>query len=196
MRLRRSTLGMLGAVGLILVAGPSCDIINALDGGALLELVCGARKDNIELMADAEQIVGAQYPLALLIEVQGYPSSGSATVAKDIDQWTFVFVEDPNSVDTGTVLIDWIDGEFGAVVYVHAPWGGTVYDALPRQMNLARAIELMREAGHTAPFTSTVLRKPLTYPPPTEAIYAFPMLGRFVIVGAVTGEVSVEIPED
>lgn len=140
--------------------------------------------------------MGAQYPSALLIEAWGSPSAGTATVAADIDQWRFISVEDVNAQEPGTVTLDYASNEFGEPEFVASPWVGTVYERLPRQISLAQAIEFMRNAGHTDAFAGVTLRKPLTWPQPEEALYSFSLPGMFVLVGALTGEVQTEIPQD
>lgn len=155
-----------------------------------------ARKDFLTLLGEAEEIVWPNYPNAIVIEAQGSPSSGQANRAGDVNRWVFVFADNPQGPEVGTVLLDYARREFGQPVYVPEAWFGTVYETLPRQIGLAEAIQYMRDAGHTAPFTSVTVREPLTFPPPGEALYAFSLPGRFVLVGALTGEVTVEIPQE
>ena len=73
---------------------------------------------------------------------------------------------------------------------------GTVFEVLPRTMDLDQAIQKMRDAGYAEPFTAVSFRKPLTFPLPEEALYAFSLPGRFVLVGALTGKVTTETPTD
>ncbi len=176
-------------------------LITSTGCGLLQRLLCGPpvttppAKSNIVLMNEAEQLVQPEYPNSLLIEAHGTPSSGSAEDANDIDQWLFIFVDDMGAANVGTVLLEYVGGEFGDPVHVPQGWVGTVYERLPRVLNLAQAIQKMREAGHIGSFSMVTLRKPLTFPQPEEALYAFSLPGRFVLVGAETGEVSVEIPQ-
>jgi hypothetical protein len=192
---RMGTLVCCIVVGALLVLG-GCDCLRGLLCGPLLGLPTTTDKDNLQLMGEAEQIVWAEYPNAVLIEVHGHPSSGSATVAEDVDEWVFIFPEEVSGpTPPGTVTLDYASGQFGQPVYVPDVWVGTVYESLPRQISLAQAIKYMRDAGHVASFTSVVLRKPLIWPEPEEAFYAFTMPGRFVLVGALTGKVWTEIPQ-
>ena len=155
-----------------------------------------ARTDFLTLLGQAEEIVWPNHPNAIVIEAHGSPSSGQTSTANGVNQWLFIFADNPQGPEVGTVLLDYARCEFGQPVYVPEAWFGTVYETLPRQIGLADAIQYMRDAGHTAPFTSVTLRKPLTFPEPEEALYAFALPGRFVLVGALTGEVTVEIPQE
>jgi len=146
---------------------------------------CGREpQNNLALMEMAEGIVWDQYPDAVLIEVHGSPSGGSATTAEEIDRWGFVFVEDANSPVTGTITLQFADGAFGQPVYLSQPWGGTVYERLPQVVTAAEALATVRAAGYTAPLEEVVIRKPLTCPFPEEAYYAFLIEGQYVLVGA------------
>lgn len=176
----------------ILVLGGCCGFFGALPGDGFTLLPPGAPPSNIELMSQAEQIVWADYPSAMLIEAIGAATSGAANSADDIDQWLFIFPEDPNLPAGGTVQLHYAAGAFGAPVYVSQTWGGTIFERLPRLVSLADAVGLMRDAGHTGDFTGVVLRKPLTWPLPEEAFYGFSVSGGFVTVGAETGAVSGE----
>ena len=155
-------------------------------------LATGLFSDISQLMSQAEQIVEEDYPDALLIEVIGTPSSGSAEAASDIDTWEFRFVDDPGGAFPGTVFLDYANGEFGELEFVPFPLLGTVFERVPRVMSLATAVETMRDAGYTADFTGVALRKPLTFPESPEAYYIFELSDRFVFVGMTTGEVTEE----
>ncbi|MBN1343160.1 MAG: hypothetical protein JXQ73_10795 [Phycisphaerae bacterium] len=176
------------AMGLAAIAG--CGTLQNL----VCTLVpCWCPSNNLALMSEAERIVAQEYPTWLLIEAQGAPSTGSASVADDVDQWRFIFVDDPNDTqDQGTVELQYADGAFGQPVYVPDIWLGTVFERLPRHMSLAQAIEHMRDAGYTQTFTAVDLRKPLKVPLPEEAFYIFTLPDRYVLVGAVTGKVTEE----
>ncbi|MCK4340766.1 MAG: hypothetical protein KAY37_03475 [Phycisphaerae bacterium] len=161
-------------------------------GGLGLSSDSGEGTTNLHLMNQAEQLVEADYPNSLLIEANGVPSSGSASTAEGIDRWRFVFVDDISATNVGTVLLEYADGAFGTPEHSPQPWFGTVYERLPREMSLGEAVQKMRDAGYTADFTAVTLRKPLTFPQPEEALYAFSLTGHYVMVGALTGEVTTE----
>ena len=182
------------AIAVTLITSTGCGLLRFLLYGQPLTTPT-TTKSNIVLMNEAEQLVEAEYPNSLLIEAHGASSSGSASNADDIDQWLFIFVDDMGAGTVGTVLLEYAGGEFGDLVHVPQAWFGTVYERLPRVLDLAQAIQNMRDAGHIGSFPSLTLRKPLTFPQPEEALYAFSLPGRFVLVGAVTGEVTVEIPQ-
>ncbi len=154
------------------------------------------RSNSLDLMATAEQLVAPAYPNALLIEVLGAPSGGTAQTADDVDRWQFRFTEDPVAPGAGTVWVDYENGAFSGPFYTEHGLIGTVFDPLPRSMSLADALALARAAGYTDDFSNVVFRLPLTFPQPEEALYALSMPGRFVLVGAVSGEVSEEAPQD
>lgn len=150
------------------------------------------RQSSLELMATAEQMVAPAYPNALLIEVLGAPSGGTAQTADDVDRWQFRFSEDPVAPGAGTVWVDYENGAFAGPFYTEQGLVGTVYDPLPRTMSLADALARARAAGYTDDFSNVTYRLPLTFPQPEEALYALSMPGRFVIVGAVSGNVTEE----
>lgn len=154
-----------------------------------------AAMSNLVLMNQAEASVQRVYPNALLIEAAGIPSGGAATTADDIDRWVFVFVEDPNAATSGTVILTYANGVFSEPQYDSSGWTGTVYERLPRELSLADAVARLRDAGYDGLFTSVTLRKPLTFPQPEEALYAFSVGGQFVLVGAETGNVANEATE-
>lgn len=84
--------------------------------------------------------------------------------------------------------------QFEAPYYTSQPLLGMVYEALPRTMNRTDVINHMCEAGYTDSFSAVSFHKPLTFPLPEEALHAFSLPGRFVLIGAVTGTVSEEAP--
>ncbi len=148
---------------------------------------------NLDLMNQAEGLVQADYPRALLIEQNGAPSSGSAMTAANIDSWLFVFVDDIEAETPGTVLLVYAGGRFRDPVRMEQTWTGTVYERLPRVLTLEAAVALMRAAGYPDAFTAVSLRKAAADPQPAEAQYAFAQAERFVLVGARTGTVSEEV---
>jgi len=174
--------------GLLLVITGCSDALQGLIPGWPV----GSGQSNLDLMVTAEQMVAPQYPQALLIEVLGATSSGSGQAAGDVDRYQFRFSEDPDAAGAGTVWVDYENGKFTGPFYTSQGLIGTVFDPLPRNMTLAQALQLARDAGYTDAFTSITFRKPLTFPPVEEALYAFTMPGRYVLVGALSGEVSEE----
>lgn len=178
----------LGTCALCLVTAMGCD--------ELLRLLCPCpARDNLELMNQAEQIVHAQYPSFTLIEAWGTPSSGSATVAADIDEWWFIFVA-PIDDEPSTVTLGYANCRFDSPEFVSDLWVGTVYERLPRAVSLDQAIEALRATGCTDAFTGVTIRRALIMPEPPEACYAFSIPCQFFLVGAETGEVlSEDFPE-
>jgi len=175
--------------GVLLVSASGCLFCGGLFGG----LFPGLFGNNLTLMADAERIVSQDYPNSLLVEAIGSASSGAAMVAGDVDQWEFRFLDDRGLNPPNTVIINYADEQFGDPVFIPDTLLGTVFEPLPRQMTLAEAIRLMRNAGYSDAFAEVIFRKPLTWPQPEEALYIFPLPGRFVLVGALTGEVNEEV---
>jgi hypothetical protein len=106
--------------------------------------------------------------------------------------WQFLFMEDPLAPGAATVVLDYADGEFGEPELLTQGLIGTMYERLPRTMTLTTAVQFMRDAGYGAAFSQVVLRKPLTFPVPDEAYYAFSLTDRVVLVGMATGEVTEE----
>jgi hypothetical protein len=146
----------------------------------------------LQLLSRAEQIVEADHPRAVLVEARGTPAGATATTADDIVTWRFLFMADSEVPGASTVVLDYADGKFGEPQLLMQGLVGTMYERLPRTMTLTTAIQFMRAAGYDAPFSQVVLRKPLTFPVPYEAYYAFTMGSRTVLVGMATGEVSIE----
>lgn len=146
----------------------------------------------LQLLSQAEQIVEADHPQAVLVEARGTPASGTATTAGDIVTWRFLFMADSEVPGASTVVLDYAGGEFDEPELLMQGLIDTMYERLPRTMTLTTAIQFMRAAGYDDPFSQVVLRKPLTFPVPYEAYYAFTVGSRSVLVGMATGEVSEE----
>jgi hypothetical protein len=137
-----------------------------------------------ELMGEAEKKVKPFYPTAVQVENVGTSSSGSASDAKDVDQWTFTFTD----IDGREVItLGYSGGFFGKPVREVRPWIATQIKELPRNMSLDKALEYLRSAGHKEPFKSVTLRAPS----PTEkgASYVFQMDKKAVYMDAYSGEV-------
>ncbi len=177
------------AIGLLLVPMTGCEPLAGLAGGIGGTPAAGSL---LQLMIRAEQKVLADYPLAVLIEVVGGPSAGVAHEAEDVDTWQFRFVDDFYGTFPGTVTLDYADQALAEPVHVPWPLLGTVFEDLPREMDLDDAVQLMRDAGYDEPFSAVTLRKPLTNPLPSEAYFVFTLPGKYVLVGALTGQVSEE----
>lgn len=111
-----------------------------------------------------------------------------------MDRWQFRFVDDIYATFPGTVERDYAGGEFAQPVHLPWPLLGTVFEELPREMDLPEAVEHLRDAGYDQPFSAVALRKPLTVPLPDEAYFIFSLPGVFVFVGALTGQVTEEPP--
>ena len=189
-------MSMVAAVcGLALAGSSGCALLSMLLQGVGLLPPASSPLSLLALMAQAEQLVVPQYPSAILVEVVGAPSSGSATVSSDVDRWQFRFPENPMAV-AGTVWVDYENGQLSGPFYTEQGLLGTVFEVLPRTMDLDQAIQKMRDAGYTEAFTAVSFRKPLTFPLPEEALYAFSVPGRFILVGALTGNVTTETPTE
>ncbi len=144
------------------------------------------------LLAEAEQIVVADYPQSTLVEARGTPAGETAATADDIVAWQFLFMENKEVPGAGTVTLEYANGEFSEPVLLTQGLVGTTYERLPRTMTLTTAIQFMRDAGHNDPFSQVILRKPLTFPVPHEAYYIFVIGDASVLVGMATGEVNQE----
>lgn len=165
-----------------------CGSMPGLPGGKI-----GAEEDTLlDLMAQAEDRVLPDFPLAVLIEVVGGPSAGVAHEAADVDRWQFRFVDDVYATFPGTVELDFADDAFAQPVLVPWPLLGTVFESLPREMDLPEAVALLRNAGYDEPFSAVALSRPLTNPLPEEAMFIFTLPGKYVFVGALSGEVHEE----
>jgi hypothetical protein len=184
----RLRIGLCGAGYAMLATVAGCTLFNPV----LFSVSTGSGNGIIQLMSQAEQIVQQDYPDSLLIEVIGEPTSGAANSAEDVDSWEFRFVDDINASNVGTVILHYANGVFDDPEHINQGLVGTIYERVPRVMSLKTAIELMRKAGYSDTFSTVVLRKPLTNPEPIEAFYIFSLPGRLVLVGMVTGEVTVE----
>ena len=146
----------------------------------------------LQLLDQAEAIVEADHPRAVMVEACGTPASGSASTAAEIVTWQFRFMGDSDVPGASTVVLDYADGEFGEPELLLQGLIGTMYERLPRTMTLTTAVQFMRDAGHDGAFSLVVLRKPLAFPVPNEAYYAFTLSDRVVLVGTATGEVTEE----
>lgn len=137
-----------------------------------------------ELMSEAEKLVKPLYPTAVQVENVGTSSKGSASIAEDVDQWTFIFTDIDGSE---IVTLDYSKGFFGRPVREVRPWVATQIKELPRNMPLDKALEYLRNAGHKEPFRSVTLRAP--FPQEKGATYVFQMDKKAVYIDAYSGEV-------
>jgi hypothetical protein len=182
---RRGVLACCAAC-LLLVSLAGCQPVADIIGGQ----TSGGSTDLLQLMNKAEQIVGADYPLSVLIEVAGAPSAGVAFDARDINLWQFRFVDDIYATFPATVVLDYAGETFAAPERIPWPLWDTVFEELPREMSLAQAVGLLRDAGYDEPFSAVALRRPLVDPLPDEPYFVFTLPGKFVFVGVLTGHVS------
>ena len=173
------------AAGLLLVSLAGCEPVTDIIGGQ-----GSGGTDLLQLMNKAEQIVGGDYPLSVLIEVVGAPSAGVAFDARDVDRWQFRFVDDIYATFPATVVLDYADETFAGPERIPWPLWDTVFDELPREMSFDEAVGHLRDAGYEEPFSAVALRTPLTEPAPDEPYFVFTLPGQFVFVGALTGEIS------
>ncbi len=140
---------------------------------------------NPGLMAEAEGIVKPQYPTAVQVMNIGTATAGLASRAEDIDRWKFVFTD----IDgLSTMTLDYIQGRFGKSVRVVKPWTETEIQELPRHMDLAKAIDLMRGSGYDGQFESVTLSAPKVEV--EEPSYIFKMGRDLIFVNANNGKVS------
>jgi hypothetical protein len=125
------------------------------------------------------------------LEADGFPSSGAATTAADVDRWRFVF---DNQRTPGsrfrTAIVRYGRGRFGPVKGRRPAFlEDNRLSPLP-EMALAAAVARLREAGFESPFSSVTLRFPLG-PPFSEPLYIFGLAdGSFIGVGTKTGTVA------
>ena len=128
----------------------------------------------------AVRLVTEKYPEAKLLEVEGTASAGSAQRWLDIDELRVVF----RAGKAATALIDsegW--NEWGPVRYIKKPWVEDVVISWPIKLELASAVQLMRDAGYKDSFVGVTLRYPL-YPGIKQAYYIFAFGdGKYVFVG-------------
>ncbi len=151
-----------------------------------------ANDPQLLLLAEAEDVVEAEYPAAMLVEARGTPANGTATDADDIVDWLFIFTAYDDDPGSATVLLEYTGGEFGEPELVTQGLIGTMFDRLPRTMTLTTAVQFMRDADYDEAFSEVILRKPLTFPIPEETFYIFETASKFVFVGMATGEVGAE----
>lgn len=144
----------------------------------------------MQLLARAETRVTRIYPDALLVEALGTPAGATALTADDIVNWEFRFMEDRDEPGAATVFLEYRDGEFAEPYAVSYGLNETMYQRLPRTMTLATAVQYLRAAGYDAAFSQVLLRKPLRFPVPEEAYYAFKIGKKYILVGMSTGTLT------
>lgn len=143
-------------------------------------------KTNLQLMDEAERIVTATYPDAMLVAADGVPSSGLATGADGVDEWLFLF----QLLGKGeSVTVRCLDGCFDPPRHHPHPVTDVCHETLPRSLSLDAAIRLARKAGYGNAIKSVSLFKSLL-PGTTEAAYTFIPL--YLLVGATSGRIRQE----
>ena len=146
----------------------------------------------LKLLTQAETIVEKNHSDAVLVEVHGTPAGSKAQTAADIVNWEFRFMEDSDEPGAATVYLEYHDGEFDDPYTIGYGLNGTMYQRLPRTMTLTTAVQYLRDAGYKDGFSEVVLRKPLEFPVPDEASFAFKIGSKYVLVGMKTGKVTGE----
>jgi hypothetical protein len=126
------------------------------------------------------------------LEADGFPSSGAATTAADVDRWRFVF---DNQRTPGsrfrTAIVRYGRGRFGPVKGRRPAFSldDNRLSPLPEMM-LESAVARLREAGFQSPFSSVTLKFPLG-PSSGEPLYIFGFAdGSSIGVGTKTGTVA------
>ncbi len=124
----------------------------------------------------------------------GTTANGQKTSsAAGITEWSFLFnIDQSQGSSYGSARIDYIKGKFKAVVTNAYPYvGGDTMTPIPA-MRFARAVQLLRAAGHHDRILLVELRFPL-YPGVTEPEYMFNFGGAKpeITVGTKTGKVKV-----
>jgi hypothetical protein len=138
-----------------------------------------------ELIDEANALVQAAYPNAVLLEIHGIIPGGSGMNAGDVTMYEFIY-----GLEYQTVVLLWQDEEFSDPELVNDVWLGSFPIPLPLELSLENAIEKMREAGYASPFTAMTIRMPVSATIYTEAFYIFTISGQpFVFVGTKTGTV-------
>lgn len=141
-----------------------------------------AKKNNLQLMAEAERIVSAAYPDALLVAADGQPSSGEATCAEEFNEWLLIFQILGRSE---SVAIHCLDEAFTPPQNYPNPVSDVMHEPLPRTLSLDGAIGLVRGAGYRNAFRSVSFFRS-TQPGTTEATYFFTPLALLVGATSVT----------
>lgn len=129
-------------------------------------------------------------PDAFIIWAGGYDSTdGALGAADETDTWDFKAV----AFEAEQVLA-WdlhYDGEWTITASDFPPFGIVYTDLTVVTMDVAAAWDLAVAAGYEPPFASWTLFKPL-HPGAENHVYVFSGTAGFIIVDAVTGEVTVE----
>ena len=164
-----------------------------------------SRPDLPSLFRQAERIVRhaghGTFARALVYEADGLPrggqcSNGGCTAgrpthrAAGIVSWRFVFQNATPHSRYASATIVYTPRGFGHVVGHVQPFLEDVAIPRPPRMTVARAVHLIRRAGHTRAFVSVTLRNPLG-PKRSNPLYIFGMsTNKFVAVDTRTGRVS------
>ncbi|MBN1491582.1 MAG: hypothetical protein JXA69_16840 [Phycisphaerae bacterium] len=150
----------------------------------------GTQTPGDPLRPQAESLVRALLPEAILVEVVATASSGSAMTADDVDTFEYRFAADPFDPQGGTAWIEARNGQFQPVAWSSQAMTSVVLAELPDSMSLADAITAMRAAGFDEPFRRVLFRRLSGTFASFEATYAFERTDGFVVIGVVTGAVS------
>lgn len=127
----------------------------------------------------AVRLVTEKYPDAQLLEALATTSNNSYVKSPVFSHLRVIF-----HVEGGTAFIDsTVWGEFGPISYVPEPWVGDFVIPWPVHMDTREADDLLKKAGYTAPYDSTLLRHPV-YPGLEEPYYIFRLQTEgFIFVG-------------
>jgi hypothetical protein len=152
----------------------------------------GSPINSTTLRTQAEAIVRTSFLEAILVEVIGTPSTGTAATASDVNTFEFRFAVSQTDPTAGTAWVDAINGNFGLVQSSFQQLTDTTFTELPNTLTLEQAVSLLRGAGFNASFRRVIFRQ---LPGTAEASYAFDMNGLFVLVGALSQTVSEAGPQ-
>lgn len=149
----------------------------------------GSSIDSSALRTQAEAIVRLSFSQAILVEVIGTPSNGAATSATQVNNLQFRFAADRTNPSAGTAWVDSTNGQFGPVQSSSQQLTDVTFTELPQANSLEQAVNLMQNAGFTDPFRRVIFRQ-LPGGVASQASYAFDLGNGFVLVGAITGQVT------
>ena len=109
----------------------------------------------------ADRIVTEKYPGAKIFEVHGETTKGEAFTALDIDKLKVIYYVPPSTPDDHRYTTAYIRskgwGEFEEPEHSDDLWDGSVKFDWPIDMDLAFAVDLLREAGYSSSFTFVTL---------------------------------------
>lgn len=144
-----------------------------------------------QYIADADARIKSEQPEAVIIWAGGRDSTGNElNEPYDTDRWDFFAIVP----EAGPGLAAWTmtyDGQWTVEDFNGVPWGTEIYDLTAIAMDVTEAWQLAEDAGYEPPFEDWTLQKPLN-PNVENPNFIFTTSSGFVIVDAVTGDVSVE----